>query len=178
MVSAVRPMSLPLPLKRQRHEPCRRRHCLSKMNRLPRIRIREFEIVDYEVVLRLWKDAGLIIRPGDDLNDIRLKLQRDPDLFLVATDGSELVGCVMGGWDGRRGWIYHLAVKRSHQRQRVAKTLVGELETRLTRKGARKVNAQIYRSNTASLQFFKACGYEAHSDLIMVGKLLGRQHST
>jgi ribosomal protein S18 acetylase RimI-like enzyme len=141
---------------------------------LPRIQIVEFDIGDYDAVLRLWREAGLIIRPGDDLNDVRLKLRRDPDLFLVARDGGELVGCVMGAWDGRRGWIYHLAVRSSHRRRGIAKSLVDELERRLAEKGAKKVNAQIYRSNTTSLRFFNACGYEVHSDLLMIGKLLRR----
>jgi ribosomal protein S18 acetylase RimI-like enzyme len=139
---------------------------------MPAVQVREFQIGDYDVVLKLWKEAGLVLRPGDDLKDIRLKLQRDPDLFLVATEGTEVVGCVMGGWDGRRGWIYHLAVKPTRQRQGVAKSLVGELEARLAGKGAKKVNAQIYRSNTVSLSFFNACGYGVHSDLVMIGKFL------
>ena len=120
----------------------------------------------------MWKEAGLILRPGDDLDSIRLKLQRDADLFLVAREGSVVVGCVMGGWDGRRGWIYHLAVKPSHQRRGIARALVRELELRLVGKGAKRVNAQIYQSNTASLQFFSACGYEVRPDLVMIGKAL------
>jgi len=127
---------------------------------------------DYESIVRLWNDAGLIIRPGDDLAGIQLKLQRDPDLFLVAREGGELVGCVMGGWDGRRGWIYHLAVKGAHRRQGVASALVGELEARLAKKGAKRVNAQVYQSNEVSLRFFEACGYEMRSDLVMIGKPL------
>ena len=113
-----------------------------------------------------------MIRPGDDLDDIRLKLQKDPDLFLVARDGSEIIGSVMGGWDGRRGWIYHLAVKSSRRRQGVAKALIAELESRLFRRGAKRVNAQIYNSNTTSLRFFESCGYEVRSDLVMIGKAL------
>ena len=136
------------------------------------VQIREFQISDYEAVLKLWKEAGLVLRPGDDLKDIRLKLQRDPDLFLVATHGTEVIGSVMGGWDGRRGWIYHLAVKPSRQRHGIAKNLVSDLERRLVGKGAKKVNAQIYRSNTTSLSFFNASGYEVSSDLVMIGKLL------
>jgi len=120
----------------------------------------------------LWKEAGLILRPGDDLDSIRLKLQRDADIFLVAREGGVVVGCVMGGWDGRRGWIYHLAVKPSHQRRGIARALIRELELRLAGKGARRVNAQIYQSNTASLQFFSACGYEVRPDLVMIGKAL------
>jgi ribosomal protein S18 acetylase RimI-like enzyme len=138
------------------------------------LHIREFQVADYEDVLGLWKAAGLILRPGDELDGIMTKLGRDPDLFLVAEDGGEIVGVVMGAWDGRRGWINHLAVKPNHQRKGIGHALIGELEKRLFRKGAKKVNAQIYRSNTNSFNFFKSCGYEVHSDLVMIGKQLKR----
>jgi len=128
-------------------------------------------MTDYDTVLRLWKAAGLIVRPGDEREGIELKLQRDPDLFLIAEDGDEILGAVMGAWDGRRGWINHLAIRPDHQRKGIGMRLVRELEKRLTRKGARKVNAQIYRSNKRSLAFFKAMGYEIHNDLIMIGKM-------
>ena len=134
--------------------------------------VREFKISDYDAVVELWKDTRLIIRPGDDRNGIELKLQRDPDLFLVATDDEDVIGVVMGAWDGRRGWINHLAVRPSRQRKGIGKLLIGELEKRLKRKGAKKVNAQIYQWNTESIEFFKAVGYEVHTDLIMIGKIL------
>jgi len=134
--------------------------------------VREFKISDYDAVVELWKDTRLIIRPGDDRNSIELKVQRDPDLFLVATDDEDVIGVVMGAWDGRRGWINHLAVRPSGQRKGIGKLLIGELEKRLKRKGAKKVNAQIYQWNTESIEFFKAVGYEVHADLIMIGKIL------
>ncbi len=74
--------------------------------------------------------------------------------------------------DGRRGWINHLAVKPNHRRAGIGRALMGELEKRLIKKGAKKVNAQVYRSNTASFDFFKSVGYELHSDLVMIGKYL------
>jgi ribosomal protein S18 acetylase RimI-like enzyme len=135
--------------------------------------IREFKITDYDKVMKLWKESGLVIRPGDDIDGVRLKLQRDPDLFLLAESNHEIVGVVMGAWDGRRGWINHLAVKPSHQRTGIGSRLVRELETRFASKGARKVNAQVYKWNKQSIEFFKAAGYEVHDDLIMIGKLLG-----
>ena len=142
------------------------------MTGLSKVRIQEFQINDYNAVFELWKEAGLVIRPGDDLSGARMKLLRDPDLFLLARLESEIVGCVIGGWDGRRGWVYHLAVKPSHQRQGIATALLSEVEKRLVEKGAKKINAQIYGSNTKSLKFFKARGYEIHTDLVMVGKPL------
>jgi len=139
---------------------------------LSTVQIQEFEIRDYDAIVGLWREAGMVLRPGDDLESVRLKLQRDADLFLVAKKGNEIVGSVMGGWDGRRGWIYHLAVRPPHQRQGVAKALIRELELRMAAKGAKRLNAQVYESNIASLRFFKACGYELRPDLVMIGKAL------
>ncbi len=136
------------------------------------MKIREFTIDEYAIVRDLWQAAGLILRPGDELEDIKLKLQRDPDLFLVAEHDNEIVGSVIGGWDGRRGWIYHLAVKPEHQRKGIGVGLVREVEKRLVAKGAKKVNAQVYKWNEQSSEFFKAIGYEAQPDLIMIGKQL------
>jgi len=138
------------------------------------MKIREFKIDEYLEVRDLWQTAGLIFRPGDELEDVKLKLTRDPDLFLVAEQDDEIVGSVIGGWDGRRGWIYHLAVKPQHQRMRIGADLVREVEKRLLAKGAKKVNAQVYKWNERSSEFFKAIGYEAQPDLIMIGKQLGK----
>jgi len=136
------------------------------------LNIRKFRMEDYSSVLELWKLAGLTIRPGDERDDVRLKLQRDPELFLVAEENGEIVGTVMGAWDGRRGWIYHLAVRPNQQRKRIGTTLLGEVENRLIAIGAKKVNAQVYSSNHRSLDFFKAAGYQAQPDLVMIGKYL------
>jgi len=136
------------------------------------MKIREFKIDDYPIVRDLWQAAGLILRPGDELEDVKLKLQRDPDLFLVAVQDDRIVGSITGGWDGRRGWIYHLAVKPEHQRKGIGVGLVREVEKRLVAKGARKVNAQVYKWNERSSEFFKAIGYETQPDLTMIGKQL------
>jgi ribosomal protein S18 acetylase RimI-like enzyme len=138
------------------------------------MRIREFRIEDYPVVLELWKTAGLTIRPGDERDEIEVKLKRDPDLFLIAEEQGKIVGSVMGAWDGRRGWIYHLAVRPDSRRKRIATTLVKEVEDRLTAKGATKVNAQVYTSNHKSIAFFRAAGYQVQPDLVMIGKYLRR----
>lgn len=138
------------------------------------LQIREFKVEDHGEVVKLWKETGLVIRPGDEFEGINLKLERDPDLFLIAEEDGMIAGVVMGAWDGRRGWIYHLAVKPNHQRKGVATALIQELEKRLVRKGAKKVNAQIYEWNSESVDFFRAIGYEVHSDLIMIGKMLSK----
>jgi ribosomal protein S18 acetylase RimI-like enzyme len=124
------------------------------------LKIESFEISDYPEVIELWRESGLDIRPSDSRAQIIIKLRRDSELFLVAKDRRDVVGAVMGAWDGRRGWIYHLGVSPRFQRRGVASALVLELQKRMRKKGVVKVNALIYPGNSASIGFFKSAGFE------------------
>jgi len=134
--------------------------------------IRNFQMRDYDRVVGLWKKAGLEIRPGDERAQIRRKLERDPELFLVAEENGLLVGTVLGSWDGRRGWIHHLAIRPNKQRSGLGTMIISELERRMRKKGVLKVNAIVYRTNKKSINFFKKNGYEHHEEDLFFGKLL------
>jgi len=100
------------------------------------------------------------MRPSDGPEATLLKLQRDPELFLVARDaGGRAVGTVMGGWDGRRAYVYRLAVLPERRRQGIADALMDELEERFRRLGALKAKTQILLDNEASRAFFAQRGY-------------------
>ena len=137
------------------------------------MRIREFSMKDYEAVRKVWEDSGLEIRPGDSKSDVRRKLTRDRELFLVADEGGLIVGTAMGAWDGRRGWIYHLGVTLGHQRRGVASRLVREVERRMKKKGVLKVNAVVYDDNVASLALFRKMGFLPDRRSVLHGKVLG-----
>lgn len=109
------------------------------------------------------------------MEEIRVKLERDPDLFLVAEEDGRIVGSVMGAWDGRRGWLYHLGVLPGHQKRGIATQLVKEVEKRMRRKGVVKVNAAVYETNRPSLTFFKNMGYAADRTSVFYGKILRAQ---
>ncbi len=130
---------------------------------------------DYQEVRRLWEECGLEIRPGDAREEVRRKVSRDGELFLVAEEKGTIVGTAMGAWDGRRGRIYHPGVHPSRQREGVATGLVSEIEERMTRKGVLKVNAIVFEDNAASLGFFKELGYIADKKSVLHGKLLTRR---
>jgi len=136
------------------------------------IGLRPFEMADYEAVDALWRRARLWMRPSDGAEQVALKLTRDPDLFLVAVAASRIVGVTMGGWDGRRAYIYHLAVDPEWRRRGVADLLMDELEERFRAKGALKAKLQIVTGNDASLAFFAARGYRLESDCQPWGKEL------
>ncbi len=93
--------------------------------------LREFRFPnDYDAVMRFWEsiEKGVHIGPSDGPAEIQKKIQRDPDLFLVAELNNEIVGTVIGGFDGRRGMIYHLAVAASLRGQGIGSRLMSEVE--------------------------------------------------
>jgi ribosomal protein S18 acetylase RimI-like enzyme len=137
------------------------------------ITIAEFTMDDYPVVHVLWQRGDLWMRPSDGPEATLLKLSRDPELFLVARDaGGRVVGTVMGGWDGRRAYVYHLAVSPEQRRRGVADALMDELEDRFRRLGALKAKAQILVDNEVSRAFFSRRGYVREDDCEPWGKEL------
>ena len=116
---------------------------------------------DYTVTARLWDTSGPGIHLGrsDTPDEINKKLQRDPDLFLVAVCGSEIIGSVVGGYDGRRGMMYHLAVARDHQNEGIGAALMGELEKRLKAKGCIRYYLLVTKDNAQAIQFYEKRGW-------------------
>lgn len=136
------------------------------------VRVRTFTMRDYQKVISLWRRSGVNVRLGDSPSDIKIKIGRDPNLFLVAETEGRIIGSAMGTWDGRRGWISHLGVLPAFQRRGVATMLVREVEKRMRKKGVLKVNAHIYSRNKKSLHFFRKMDYEADRTMILHGKVL------
>jgi ribosomal protein S18 acetylase RimI-like enzyme len=134
--------------------------------------IREFDYErDIQTVLDLWRNSGsgIQLSRSDEPEEIRKKLQYDPELFLVAEEGSQLLGAVLGGFDGRRGIVYHLAVKPSERRRGIGRALMRELEARLSRKDCLRYYLLVARNNQQALAFYEDLGCET-LDLIVLGK--------
>ena len=98
-------------------------------------------------------------------------MTRDPELFLVATVDGSVVGTIMGGFDGHRGWLYSLAVASSHRRRGIATALVRRLESELRTMGCLKLNLQVRGTNTDVLRFYEHVGY-CVEDRVSLGKRL------
>lgn len=133
--------------------------------------IREFSLADYNNVVDLWQSVGIAPSIGDDRAGIEQRLQRDAGLFLVAEENGKLVGAVMGTYDGRRGWINHLAVCQQYQSKAIGSTLLEALERRLREKGCAKINLLIEMNNQKVQPFYERLGY-AKDDLIFMEKWL------
>ncbi|MBM3153111.1 MAG: GNAT family N-acetyltransferase [Chloroflexi bacterium] len=129
---------------------------------MEQIHIRQFDYpADYQAVRSLWASAGAGIQLGrsDEPAEIYKKVQRDPDLFLLAEEGDNLVGAVMGGFDGRRGMVYHLAVAESYRRRGVGRMMMAELEKRLREKGCIRCYLLVTNGNAQALHFYNEIGW-------------------
>jgi len=124
------------------------------------IDLRAFEIADTEAVVSLWQTTGLTRSWNNPYQDISRKLRVQPELFLVATDAGELVGTVMAGYDGHRGWLYYLASDPTRRGEGIARALVGEAEERLLAMGCPKVQLMVRPGNDTARGFYDALGFE------------------
>ena len=139
-----------------------------------RVQIRQFIFnTDLQRVLELWtlSAPGVQLSNSDHPNEIKKKLKRDPDLFLVAEQDDKLIGAVLGGFDGRRGIIYHLAVNSKNRGEGVGKALMKELEKRLRSKGCLKYYLLVTKDNPAALEFYRKLGCN-DMEMYVLGKEL------
>lgn len=139
----------------------------------PAPRVRSFTWDDWPQVLELWRTAGpgIHLGPSDTPDEIRRKWDHDPDLFLVAQAGHELVGAVMGGYDGRRGLVYHLAVAPRRRHAGIGRALMAEMERRLAAKGCLKSYLLVAPANAEAVAFYRRLGWQA-MDMVLLGKEL------
>jgi len=134
--------------------------------------LREFTFPsDYSQVISLWKNAGpgIHLRRSDDRDEIAKKLKRDPDLFIVAELNGLIIGSVLGGFDGRRGMVYHLAVEDSYRKKGIGTVLMNELENRMKQRGCIRSYLLVTRDNLDAIRFYENTGWE-QMDLLIYGK--------
>ena len=137
------------------------------------------EIVTYQdrhftEVKSLWEEAFPNDAPWNAAGvSITEKRRFQPDLMLVALDGERVCGSVMAGYEGHRGWISCIAVRRSHRGRGIGSDLLVEAERRLAALGCVKVNLQVVESNSDAVTFYEKSGY-AIEPRISMSKLIRR----
>ena len=136
------------------------------------IEIRPFQASERAGVVALW---DIVFPGGADWNDadatIDLKQTVQSDLFFVALSGDRLVGTILAGFDGVRGWVHRVAVHEDFRRQGIAAQLMAEAEAGLKAIGCPKLNLQVRASNEQVVRFYQALGYDVE-DRISMGKPL------
>jgi ribosomal protein S18 acetylase RimI-like enzyme len=133
--------------------------------------IQEMTIGDFDEVKALWQRSnGIELSNADTKESIARFLERNPGLSFVAHDGDRLVGAVLCGHDGRRGYIDHLAVSQSHRCQGIGRALVGRCLYNLVQIGIRKWHLFVIQDNQDAIEFWKKLGWAQRVELVTMSK--------
>lgn len=136
--------------------------------------IRIMTIEDYDAVYDLWLScAGMGLNNLDDSREgIERFLKRNPDTCFVAVNQNVIVGVIITGNDGRRGYIYHTAVNSAYRKQGIAKALVEKSMEALKNCGINKVALVVFNKNQNGNAFWEKIGFSVREDLFYRNKNL------
>lgn len=130
------------------------------------IQIREMVLTDYEAAVGLWqKTPGLGLSDTDSKEKIEAFLMRNEGMSFIAEWDGKLVGTVLCGHDGRRGFIYHLAVHHEHRRKQIGSELIGCCLTKLNSEGIAKCHLFVLENNVQGMDFWKHMGFVKRDDI-------------
>jgi ribosomal protein S18 acetylase RimI-like enzyme len=131
---------------------------------------------DYQAALHVWKSAGkgIHITFSDSIDEIEKLVNKGPDLLFVAEIEGRIIGTVLGGFDGRRGLIYHLAVLPEYQKLHIGSQLLHTVEEALQKAGCTKVYLFVVPDNLDLADYYFKMDYEK-MDVIPFTKYLGEK---
>ena len=138
------------------------------------MKIEKFSMELYEDIIKLWRKAGVNVGSTDTREEIQRMLKRNPNLFLIGRVDKKIIGVVMGGFDGRRGYIHHLAVDPEYQKRGYGKLLMQELIIRFHQDRIHKVHLFIEKDNKKVIDFYRNLGWDIRDDLIMMSYIPDR----
>jgi len=138
--------------------------------------IRQMTVDDHDSVRALWDATdGVDLAVGDTRADIARFLDRNPGLSFIALAGENLIGAVLCGHDGRRGYVHHLAVDESFRRHGVGRALIDRCLEGLRAAGIGKCHLFIRRDNATGFVFWQRTGWVDRIKLRMMSRTLGPQ---
>jgi len=134
-----------------------------------------FSIESYAEAVSLWKQSdGVTLSNADTEEKIRKYLERNPGMSLIARDDSGvIVGAILCGHDGRRGYIHHLTVHPDSRRQGIGRRLVESCLSRLQAVGIIKCHIFLVNENERGLEFWKHIGWTFRTDVSIVSRMIG-----
>ena len=133
------------------------------------IQFREMTIKDYDETIELWKNSpGIALSKADSKPKITKLIKRNPRLGFVAHDGNKLVGAVLCGNDGRRGYLYHLAVDKTYHHLGIGKKLTEKVLTALKTEGIEKCHIFVIADNLEGMHFWQKTGWKKRDDIFVM----------
>ena len=126
---------------------------------------------DYEKMRALWdRSPGVGLSSADEPEPIRRYLEHNPGLSLLAVDGERVVGTILAGHDGRRGYLHHLAVDESYRRAGIGRELVRLALDALAAEGIAKCHLFMFRKNRLGARFWRALSWVRRNDIVVYSR--------
>lgn len=134
--------------------------------------IRVMEIGDYDAIYDMWiHTPGMGLNTTDDSREgVEKFLRRNPHTCFVAEVDRKIAGVILSGHDGRRGYIYHTAVRSEYRRQGIARALVEHAMQALEKEGIQKTALVVFARNEAGNAFWEKLGFTGRDDLVYRNK--------
>ena len=138
------------------------------------MKIRAMNISDYEQIYQLWLSCpGMGLNNLDDSKEgIERFLKRNPETCFVAETDQTIIGVIIVGNDGRRGYIYHAAVNPQYRKQGIARQLVNSAMQALEQCGINKVALVVFEKNENGNAFWEKIGFTVREDLVYRNKTI------
>ena len=133
-----------------------------------KMKIEKYSMKSYAEVITLWRKAGISVGSSDTMEELKKMYQRNPQLFLIGKINKKVVGVVMGGFDGRRGYLHHLAIDPDYQKRGYGKIMMDALVGKFRKMGVHKIHLFIEKYNKEVVKFYSNSGWEIRDDLIMM----------
>jgi ribosomal protein S18 acetylase RimI-like enzyme len=135
------------------------------------MRYREMTLEDYDEVYQLWSYTdGVGLSEADSKDNISVFLKRNKGLSFVCEDGNKIVGTILCGHDGRRGYVYHVVVDKNYRREGIGRELVARSLTELNKEGITKCHLFVFLTNELGRMFWASLGWERREDIIVYSK--------
>jgi ribosomal protein S18 acetylase RimI-like enzyme len=131
----------------------------------------EMNVSDYDRILAFWmRTPGLGLSDADSRYGIRVFLERNPGTSFICEEGEQLVGTILCGHDGRRGYIYHLAVDEAYRKRGIGRQLTQQSLVALHRIGIAKCHLFVYRDNREAELFYDRMEWQKRTTLDIFSK--------
>ena len=128
-------------------------------------------ISDYDRIVTLWqKTSGLGLSDADSREGIRAFLERNPGICFICEEGERLIGTILCGHDGRRGYIYHLAVDDAYRKRGIGRQLTQQSLDAIHLLGIAKCHLFVYRDNEEAELFYDNLGWQKRTTLDIFSK--------
>lgn len=130
------------------------------------------KIEDYNEVYRLWLKCNIPVSKSDEKEDIERFIKLNPETSLVGIIDGKIIATVLGGFDGRRGIVHHLAVDCDYRNKGCGYRILEKLEETIKGIGTHKINLWVKKDNLQVLKFYERLGYILRDDIVTMSKVL------